>query len=270
MNANAMMTRLRSVAAATLITLSLAAAGCGSSRSQAPAPTPTPTDEADKTAAAILADAAAAAGGLHGYRTAFKGLDGDGQLAFDVVVDGRGGLSGSFTRGGVKGDILLVGTTLYVRGRALITALDGQELPPQYEGRWIQYRSGPQGGLLETLRRPSLLASCLRASDGTVHGQGTSQLGAHRVVGLDARAGHGEDWHVQVSVARDGAPLPVRITVLASEQPPASCTGGAADEGGEPSRPGTGTIGSLDIAPAPDAPAVAPPTDPLQLPPTGP
>lgn len=266
--------RLRHALATLTLALALAAAGCGGAQPASPTPTappPTPSDEAAKPARTVLADAASAAAALHGLHVAFKGIDGNGEVAFDVTADGRGGLSGTFTKGAAQGDIVVTGSTLYVRGRDLVTALDGQVLPAAYDGRWVEYRTKAPGGMLDTVRQADLLARCLGSSTTAVSGQGATQLGPRRVVGVDARAGSAAGaWHVQLAVARDGAPVPVRIVVLASDDPPTSCTGGAANDGSDASRPGAGTVGTFDITPLTNVPPVATPADVLPMPPSGP
>jgi hypothetical protein len=249
--------------------LVLAAAGCGSPSSASPSPSPSPAEGA-RPAKTILADAAAAASTLRAHRIVFAGLDGDGQLQFDLTVDGRGNLSGTYTKHGVQGSIILFGTTLYVRGRDLVNAFNGQVLPPSYEGRWVAYASGGNGGLLGTLRRPGLLAQCLRDTAGTVSRTGTSQLDGQQVAVLDVAPSSGRaDWELQVSVSLRNPPLPAEITIVASTEPPASCTGGAKQRVLDPSVPAAGTAGSVDIQPLSETPAVTAPPDALQLPSSG-
>ncbi len=221
-------------------------------------PTADPGTPAGKVAAGI-----ANIGSQGPVRVQFNGLDGGGTLAFDVVTDGKGHLSGSYRRGDQSGNVVVIGTAIYMQGAGVITSYTGIPVDPSVTG-WVQLPGTYSAGFLGTLASLAMTHSCL---DGIRRQYDTWKKADPQMVGGVSTPAFAPSMSTPtpwIFAIQDG-PTPVVVAVdfvtYAGLQTPAVCTGGTVGLQG----PTAGPAGELTFAQATGmAPITAPaPVQPM-------
>ena len=202
----------------------------------------------------------------------FAGSTHDGALTLDITTDGRGGLSGTYSWRGVTGEIVVLGTNMFVRGAAALAVMDNAVTGasaspnPQLTG-WYQMPFAAD--IFAMLTSPSRQLACVKSQEGleltTSAAYANVMVGTVAATAVTWTPGGGTGLPEEFDIAATGANRLVRWVVpqLNRYEAP-SCDGGIVDRG-----PLGGAVGTYTFSDAGSVSQVTAPSGEQAYPVTG-
>jgi hypothetical protein len=187
--------------------------GCGSTG--AASTTATHTPEASKSAKQILADAAAAIAGAHGFKMQATMVDTGNpsqRLQLSMALSSPHNFSVSETVNGEHLNVVLAGSKAYIRaGRSFwSSAMDNSPRSAVMSDRWIELPTPGSLASVTGILNPSTLASCLVEGHGSLSVAGTTTVNHQPAVLLRDAGNAPGDQPSTLAIAADGVHYPLR------------------------------------------------------------
>jgi hypothetical protein len=211
------------------VAVTLLAGACGeiSTSGSGTAAGGTPGDqEATKSPADIVSDAATVLQAADSYTVSFSGADAAGPLSFTLSVDTQSNATGTLTQNGQTSQVVYYGNKMYIQQRSLAQLLWQPALDASFNGKWVVIAANALP-FVDTFRTPNLIATCAQDFASQAQTGSLTKVGGISAVPLILNDDNGNKNII--TVALDGSAHLLSWQVKASASSPQDCLGGAND-----------------------------------------
>lgn len=204
---------MRNVLAGTLLLVALALAGCGGGSSPGNSTNSSGNGEASKPARQVLTDAAKAADAASSVRVSGQVTTKGQQVGLDLTIAKGKGATGSITLKGQKVDLVVIGTSGYMKaGAAFFQAVGGSQgaaIGQMLAGKWFKFpTTNAQFGQIAGFANAKSIFDRITATHGALTNKGATTYKGQSVVAIyDSSKANGGTLYV----AATGTPYPVAI-----------------------------------------------------------